>query len=122
MSGNEKILSGLQLELFQNFAGIDLWTVMFHHLVDRIARKHNATARHAFTDKMFLTLFGVRHVNGRDRINHAAVFLLWYIQIEAAVASLHMNYRNAHTFSKYRTQCTIGVSKQEQFVRLLLLN
>src|SRR5437899_897620 len=120
MRADDEIPVPLKPEPGDRTRAIDLRQVMGEHFVHRAASLNNAIRGQSLGEQIIASNRGVGEVYVSDVIDDAPVDLLRYALIEAAVARLHVEYRNLAALGWNNRQAAIGIAEHEQSIKPIL--
>src|SRR5690606_2332464 len=122
MQRDEEILFRLDSQTRKNITCLYLRSIEVEHLFYRIARDENAVAGNPFSKQICAATLGIGHQDIAAMVDDAAVYLFRNAVIEAAVACFHVVDRNTHTLRDHGEKAAIGVSKDQEAIRLFSPN
>ena len=120
VGGQQHVALGLQAELGEDIRGFDLLQVRAQDLCHGRARDVGALRRAAGVPEVAAGVLGVGQVDVGDHVDDAAVGLLGQALVLAAVAGLHVEDGDVQALGRDCGQAAVGVSQDEEGVRLNL--
>ena len=116
VGAEENIMSFLQSKALVHVARLYLGKVLMKHLRHRAARDVGALGRQAALREVAPRVLAVCEVHVADDVNDAPVGLLRKALVLAAVARLHVEYRDVQALRPYHAQAAVGVAQNEHGV------
>ena len=122
VGGEHDIPFFLQPKVLQHCAALDFILMGLDNFPHRRACDENMLPAYSLGNQIAPGVLCIGQVDVRDMIHNAPVGLLREIFVKTAVARLHMKNRDFQTLGRNRRQCGVGVSQNQQRVRLPLLH
>ena len=117
MRADEQERPGCQPHPPCRVGALDRVTVMIDDLAHRRSGEADLAGLKPLPQEVPAGMFGVDEIEVGDVVDEPPVRLLGHVEIEAAVAGLHVEHRHAHAPGHDRGQAAVRVSEDEDGVR-----